>query len=90
MRYTQPMSEVTTIKLPKALRDRLQARAQESGSSMASVVESLLEADLRARRFALIRAERLVSPPDDADERARDDVEQSAVADLADADDLGR
>lgn len=54
---------------------------------MASVVESLLESDLRARRCARIRAERLVSPPGDADERAGSEVEQTTLADLIDADD---
>ena len=48
----------TTIKVPSELRDRLNAEARDAGSTVAAVIQGLLESRERAELFRRMRAER--------------------------------
>ncbi|WP_395638817.1 ribbon-helix-helix protein, CopG family [Pseudolysinimonas sp.] len=53
----------TTIKVPEDLRDRLNARARASDSTVADVIERLIAADERAERFRAIKEAMARSTP---------------------------
>ena len=77
----------TTIKVPAALRDRLNARAREEGGTVAQVIEGLLAEGERTRLFDAIRARRDSQSPEERAELAaeysawerasREDLERS-------------
>lgn len=55
MGYLGTMAATTTIKLTPSTRDRINARARERGMTPGALVEALLDADDRARRFETVR-----------------------------------
>ncbi|HMR12765.1 MAG TPA: hypothetical protein PKE42_03420 [Arachnia sp.] len=68
---------VTTIKVPMELRDRLKSAAAEERHTLAEHLESLLREDERRKRFARLRQQIALTPPDEtylveADEWQRD------------------
>ncbi|WP_375400471.1 hypothetical protein [uncultured Amnibacterium sp.] len=71
------MSDVTTIKVSRQVRDLLQERALRDRRTLGQVVEYLVEQDERAARFAALRAVSDWSSPE------HDAWEAAAVADLA-------
>lgn len=55
IRYLGDMAATTTIKLSPSTRDRINARARERGMTPGALVEALLDADDRERRFETVR-----------------------------------
>ena len=70
------MTDITTIKVSRRVRDALQQRAARDRSTLGQVVERLLERDERALRFEAMRAVKDWSLPE------RDVWEDAAVADI--------
>ncbi len=60
----------TTIKVPAALRDRLNARARAEGGTVAQVIEGLLVESERSRLFDAIRTRRDSQSPEERAELA--------------------
>lgn len=74
------MSDATTIKVSKDLRDRLQDRATREHISMAGVIEQLLRTAARAERFERLRAERAAGAGADLEHDGA--LEHAALNDL--------
>lgn len=74
----------TTIKVPADLRDRLNAEARGASTTVAGVIERLLDERDRAERFRRIReAREATTRPRAADAAAEfADAEAAAIADL--------
>ena len=71
--------ETTTIKVSRALRDRLQEGAASGRTTLAGAIEELLRTAARAERFDRMRAERAGSAPAEAHDGL---LEQTALDDL--------
>ena len=74
----------TTIKVPAALRDRLNARAREEGGTVAQVIEGLLAESERVRLFDAIRARRDSQSPEERAQLAAEHAtwERASLEDL--------
>lgn len=59
------MAATTTIKVTPHARDRINERARAAGVTPAALLEQLLDADDRARRFSAVRAGYAALPDND-------------------------
>lgn len=80
------MADVTTIKVPKALRDRIAAEAADEGLTAQSFLQSLIDTHERNKRLAAVAAAYRESSEEDL-ESWREETEDWAAVD---ADGLGR
>jgi hypothetical protein len=80
------VADVTTIKVPKALRDRIAAHAADEGLTAQSFLQSLIDAHERNKRLAAVAAAYLESSDEDL-ESWREETEDWAAVD---ADGLSR
>jgi hypothetical protein len=84
--YPDYMADVTTIKVPKALRDRIAADAADEGLSAQAFLQSLVEIHERNKRLAAVAAAYRDSSDEDLDSWREETEDWAAV----DADGLGR
>jgi hypothetical protein len=55
---------ITTIKVPRYLRDYLKRSAKKHDDTMAEYLESIVKRDQRDQRLARLRRDLQISPPD--------------------------
>jgi hypothetical protein len=80
LRYLDGMADVTTIKVPKALRDRIAADAADEGLTAQAFLQSLIERHERNKRLAAVAAAYRESSDEDV-ESWREETEDWAVVD---------
>jgi hypothetical protein len=78
--YAEAMADVTTIKVPKALRDRIAADAADEGLTAQAFLQSLIEIHERNKRLAAVAAAYRESPDEDL-QSWREETEDWAVVD---------
>jgi hypothetical protein len=80
------MADVTTIKVPKALRDRIAADAADEGLTAPAFLQSLIEIHERNKRLAAVAAAYRESSDEDLESWREETNDWAAV----DADGLAR
>src|SRR5581483_4665334 len=84
--YAELMADVTTIKVPKALRDRIAASAADAGLTAQAFLQSLLEIHERNKRLAAVADAYRASSEEDLDSWREETADWAAIG----TDGLGR